>query len=1214
MFPANTIFPKFVPDQLLTSDNLNQLFGYLDEQGRMTRTNLIGIGIVCGLEVQTNTAGTSIKITKGCGVTSEGYLVTVPDNTYTEYIEFDPVKERYYDRFVNIATKTEKFDLWELKQAGVDEASIDLSAEFLKDKIVLIFVELKEEGNKNCDPNSCDDKGVNVTVTFRPLLVSKENADSLLGVPSSAPGIDAGQLLPHIKFRRYDVPFTLLSDTPKILNAYLNLFKDPFLTDLQTSLTTVYNVLMPIVLEHYPTNPFNTFASKFAFLANGSITGEQLLNIQYYYDLFSDLIQAYEELKAAGSEIISLCCPDSSLFPRHLLLGEALGSGLKSSYRHYFIASPALTQHHHLTVNLRFLFKKLVLLIDDFNVPPVQIAFGFSNRRFDSNIRITPSKLGAIRLSEKSIPYYYSVNEAQDPLFKNWSYHNTITGIPHRNLSYHASLYNTTDDEIQRPLFYELEPYNFFRIEGHLGKSYQHVLRNIQQQKLMNRLPFDVIALNADLRSLIRKLLQSGNMNATSIAGALNLEPEKIKCHFNDLEALYDTSVAELTCTLCEEIQYFYNLPRNEDNQLPPLESNVPKVQLLLKCAPGFRIRENSLGHEFEIFYARLSGQSYFSPEPLLAITGSNVRGNAKTFVFVLLYYMEKLYEVLTASLKTFDAVNYQLRHSHLLLVARHLKDLLKKERDTQLDDFTEDIIDHLDALIFSCDHAKFKAIYQEYLSRWMYLLLIQSFGYYTALNPGITHKAGVPVGGTFILVYHQKEVETPDRLTNITGVRTDILSSNAIKNVINKISERMNLRDVNLNITDLAAVASNEGDRATAVDELIREWGDGIVFADFYLPYLCCSDCPPVQFVIPDREQPVPSVSLALEPNTSTQTNEYCSNDERSYLFTATPDGGDIEPKDGVDKNAAGQFIFTPAKVNIDNNLALSFDFVYNKDGQSSSAVKATVYHKPQAEFTTQVGTPPTVIHFQNTSRFATAFEWDFGDGSKDTTESPTHTYQQEGLFTVTLKATNGVCSDTFTGEVQVSIPVEKTCMPLNTLIEDFRALESIQPDRFDPFRDLFGSYQVVEGFYGEMNALVFESTERQIEFFAERRIAALLNRWLKELVQLFSNVDIRLLSFAMYRILVNLAMYIACIQAEDINKAKVNLSAVFKLIGGHIDSLAPMVANMMSEEREQWRILLGDITAQLNQVIANGEESTKQNYVKALKKCIELLTSFNL
>jgi len=187
---------------------------------------------------------------------------------------------------------------------------------------------------------------------------------------------------------------------------------------------------------------------------------------------------------------------------------------------------------------------------------------------------------------------------------------------------------------------------------------------------------------------------------------------------------------------------------------------------------------------------------------------------------------MEKLHEVLPNSLNEFDLVSFQVRHSNLLQVARHLKDLMKSGNDNQLDAFTEDIIDHLDVLIYSCDQAKFKTIYQEYLSRWMYLLLIQSFGYYTALNPGITHKAGVPVGGTFILVYHQKEpqAETPDRLANASLLRTGVLSTNAFKNVINKVSGITGIRDDSISnlagIDEVTAAAEQ-----TTVDELIREW-----------------------------------------------------------------------------------------------------------------------------------------------------------------------------------------------------------------------------------------------------------------------------------------------------------------------------------------------------------------------------------------------------
>src|ERR1700760_3442686 len=79
----------FQPDQVLTNDHLNQTFSYLDQQNRWTRNKLIGIGIVCGLDIVLNTG--VIEITKGCGVTSQGYLITQDDTQYTYYISYPAI-------------------------------------------------------------------------------------------------------------------------------------------------------------------------------------------------------------------------------------------------------------------------------------------------------------------------------------------------------------------------------------------------------------------------------------------------------------------------------------------------------------------------------------------------------------------------------------------------------------------------------------------------------------------------------------------------------------------------------------------------------------------------------------------------------------------------------------------------------------------------------------------------------------------------------------------------------------------------------------------------------------------------------------------------------------------------------------------------------------------------------------------------------------------
>ncbi len=55
----------------------------------------------------------------------------------------------------------------------------------------------------------------------------------------------------------------------------------------------------------------------------------------------------------------------------------------------------------------------------------------------------------------------------------------------------------------------------------------------------------------------------------------------------------------------------------------------------------------------------------------------------------------------------------------------------------------------------------------------------------------------------------------------------------------------------------------------------------DNVVIADFYVPYLCCSDCPPVAYILPSQ-QTTPVFSIA--------SNEYVFTDTHNYPFTTTP------------------------------------------------------------------------------------------------------------------------------------------------------------------------------------------------------------------------------------------------------------------------------------------------------------------------------------
>ncbi len=62
--------------------------------------------------------------------------------------------------------------------------------------------------------------------------------------------------------------------------------------------------------------------------------------------------------------------------------------------------------------------------------------------------------------------------------------------------------------------------------------------------------------------------------------------------------------------------------------------------------------------------------------------------------------------------------------------------------------------------------------------------------------------------------------------------------------------------------------------------------------------------------------------------------------------------------------------------------------------------------------------------IYFKNTSKRATSYTWDFGDGGKSTDLSPTHQYSAAGRYIVTLTAIKGKKQSEKTMTIEIGTP----------------------------------------------------------------------------------------------------------------------------------------------------------------------------------------------
>ena len=84
-----------------------------------------------------------------------------------------------------------------------------------------------------------------------------------------------------------------------------------------------------------------------------------------------------------------------------------------------------------------------------------------------------------------------------------------------------------------------------------------------------------------------------------------------------------------------------------------------------------------------------------------------------------------------------------------------------------------------------------------------------------------------------------------------------------------------------------------------------------------------------------------------------------------------------------------------------------------------------------PVASFTATPtsGQAPLEVQFNDTSAGKpTSWTWDFGDGSTDAAQNPTHTYQQPGNYTVTLTASNGTGPSTPSSQAVTATAVPTT------------------------------------------------------------------------------------------------------------------------------------------------------------------------------------------
>lgn len=1130
----NYEYELFRENQLLTHEQLNRFIRYFEDQDRLTRTCLIGVGLVCGLSARLK--NNIITVSQGCAVTTDGDLLKLETTDYKFFKAYsnltrgkgDPI----YDPFFPPASTGTQVKLWELMVTDKVEVGTppDSLANFktivgsdIDDMVALLYLEYYLSEPDDCTAIDCDHLGQLQNAKIKVLLISQQDMDKVIN--SEPTEIIADHIyksyyeaytkyfvLPELKAQRLPMTSLNTASLGALTKGYTNIVSNGTAA-LVSAVEDLYNTFQ-FILD--PTKYFKiaTIKSKLNTLLTSSVKPFQ---VQYLYDFYKDIMDCYNEMKDTIYNAIYICCPDKYAFPKHIMLGivnDDLGPK-PPKYRHYFYPSPAVTKNKSYLSVAKSMFNRMVDMVNGFNLPAQP-----------TSVRITPSVDADKQMEWRAIPFYYKNAAA---LRANWSYYRTMRGTDKNVLSYHGVEYGE-NAIVKSPLDYDLDKNNFFRIEGHQGKKVQEAMEAILDIKEGKSLPFDVVAVRMD-----EKLKMEINL-------------EDFSCQFDDLNAVLNAWIVEQDCLYAKTVKFFSNFDNTGKNRLPVKTSGIKRAgttRFETSAETSFKTAGTTQYSKSYSASSSTMSTSYTLPKPTYTYQVDDTVNNnlsleddtvgiafmatQKDYTFLLGdAYIGMLMQLADQNdkIKLLTADQREIVYNIPVKIIARINDVTRykpfevKDLDTDVLNDYKNAIDalcdeseasrtkaetifaktswvkqgyeaqYLSALVEltenCCAADKLKALMDEIESRKQKILESLSFANYAAQHTGLEHKAGVHRGGTFVLLYASVKTVTGKGGTSASFESAGAASSGAktkasrkalrdITDLYNEDEDTFLLELVNQKEDIDAPVIIKEYVAAQGLDinsitgkvkinylinranvfaaQLAADQKDTVnnemVVADFCIPYICCSDCPPLVFVIPKQKY-----NLALPKAIA------CS-DDGLLPFQKEPADGAVAASAGFEDTIItkeGTTFFDPSKV---KEADFGKDITFTIDGQVTSCTIKVVKHPvSKSSFKiTEENADIIVVQYTNESDDATGklyeYEWNFGDGNgvkKVTTKDPiTITYKKTIFgsaqsFKVTLKAINGGCSNTS----ELTVPITTVVVKANLVPESDKVCESVQAVNF--------------------------------------------------------------------------------------------------------------------------------------------------------------------
>lgn len=981
----NDKYPVFEAEQVLSHSELNKIISYFDEQGRLSRTKLIGVGILDGMEL-TFPNVKSVHIACGTGVTSLGFLINFKETTFTHYF-----KDQLSDEFIGanyskepflspVLDETQKYiPLKNCLTLLTTDSDIPTKSAlpdgFFDDKLLIILLEIKLIDLKNCVSGDCDDKGKRIEFNTKVIAVEKALWGIELFNKKKEPVVFKKLHVP-----RFNSDNKYLKDANTVFDAFKKLTQGDYIDKLSQKIKELHDSFENDIDEKTDISALTNVKQRISDVVSKT---SLKYNYQYIYDWILDITDCYNEIISQHAvQKIASCKQPVTDFPLHLVLGGNTTDS--AAYRTGFYPVSKTGDLNELQKeNLNLLFQRLSHILQEF-----KIASG--------EIKITPSRLGNVVLSQKAIPFYY---DKVSELKRSWETvdHSYTQEEP---LAY----YDQREDN--NPLQNNLDDYNFFRVEGHIGKSFEQAAEELQILQNSYRLPFEITAVNAadftDKEISIDKFkgrwddietdYDLAKMRFINISEYVMKWIDENKADFNkngitltaqnivQLQELLDGTLELLTEDLMEFLGNYENFARvfGEMNSIfllhkrcmqrftnastiiaDELYSRMDDINELFLENPFLVLYEEAY-RRWELLAKKMSFENFYAAHPSLEHRAGVTKGGT----LVLVNYDETIFKKKNEPVKPERKI-YELKSDLLISKIDNYKNIFRTNFN-----FENAEIEKIST--------QAKRLDPRYLKRSNVELEAK-----TASTQKETQS-----GTAFLEVTDERMIKKMKDVERLLQVENPGVSKEVQERIIGQIFERVFGRE-----------------RAGAV---MPQYQNRVI-ADFYLPYICCSDSPPLQILL-ERTKPI-AISMA-------QT-KFCRNDETGY--TIHIDG----PKDGIflgetskaiSKTESDEWLFIP--MNMPEKSSKELTIQYSAGGISSNILEITVESPEELQWkATQLSEPKNSYLFSLDGDSETEYIFNFGDGSEDIIvkdkeiEHPFNFSPNNPSFTVSIAEKDSLC-----------------------------------------------------------------------------------------------------------------------------------------------------------------------------------------------------------